>query len=215
MATLFSAKSVCLANPDRPTCQRNFSSETSNELIFTRNATGLDPSITRNDNLYVSQWYGDDGTNSDLNVINGPNTIGSDLLYATQTKRDSFAAYSQGVWDFAENLTLTLGIRYAVDEVQAEENLFRYSETFSTDQVLARVITGDFSSHIDTVTTNALFTLNAANSGFQTDANGDIVTDGYGQPIPTENVVNGGIPFALSVYRPFEREDKKVTARIN
>ena len=215
MATLFSAKNVCLANPDRPTCPRNFSSETSNELIFTGNATGLDPSITRNDNLYVSQWYGDDGTNSDLNVINGPNTIGSDLLYATQTKRDSFAAYSQGVWDFAENLTLTLGIRYAVDEVQAEENLFRYSETFSTDQVLARVITGDFSSPIDTVTTNALFTLNAANGGFQTDANGDIVTDGYGQPIPTENVVNGGIPFALSVYRPFEREDKKVTARIN
>ena len=215
MATLFSAKNVCLANPDRPTCQRNFSSETSNELIFTGNATGLDPSITRNDNLYVSQWYGDDGNISDLNVINGPNTIGSDLLYATQTKRDSFAAYSQGVWDFAENLTLTLGIRYAVDEVQAEENLFRYSETFSTNQVLARVITGDFSSPIDTVTTNALFTLNAANGGFQTDANGDIVTDGYGQPIPTENVVNGGIPFALSVYRPFEREDKKVTARIN
>jgi outer membrane receptor protein involved in Fe transport len=215
MATLFSAKNVCLANPDRPTCQRNFSSETSNELIFTGNATGLDPSITRNDNLYVSQWYGDDGTNSELNVINGPNTIGSDLLYATQTKRDSFAAYSQGVWDFAENLTLTLGIRYAVDEVQAEENLFRYSETFSTNQILARVITGDFLSPIDTVTTNALFTLNAANGGFQTDANGDIVTDGYGQPIPTENVVNGGIPFALSVYRPFEREDKKVTGRIN
>lgn len=215
MATLFSAKNVCLANPDRPTCQRNFSSETSNELIFTGNAEGLDPSITRNDNLYVSQWYGDDGTNSDLNVINGPNTIGSDLLYATQTKRDSFAAYSQGVWDFAENLTLTLGIRYAVDEVQAEENLFRYSETFSTNQILARVITGDFASPIDTATTNALFTLNAANGGFQTDANGDIVTDGYGQPIPTENVVNGGIPFALSVYRPFEREDKKVTGRIN
>ncbi len=215
MATLFSAKNVCLANPDRPTCQRNFSSETSNELIFTGNAEGLDPSITRNDNLYVSQWYGDDGTNSDLNVINGPNTIGSDLLYATQTKRDSFAAYSQGVWDFAENLTLTLGIRYAVDEVQAEENLFRYSETFSTNQILARVITGDFASPIDTATTNALFTLNATNGGFQTDANGDILTDGYGQPIPTENVVNGGIPFALSVYRPFEREDKKVTGRIN
>lgn len=215
MATLFSAKNVCLANPERPTCQRNFSSETSNELIFTGEAEGLDPSITRNDNLYVSQWYGDDGTNDDLNVINGPNTIGSDLLYATQTKRNAFAAYSQAVWAFAEDLTLTVGIRYAEDEVVAEENLFRYSETFSTDEILARVITGDFVSPIDTATSNALYLLNSANGGFQTDENDDLVLDQYGQPIPTELVVNGGIPFALSVYRPFERTDEKVTGRIN
>ena len=38
MATLFSAKNVCLANPDRQSCQRNFSAETSNELIFSGNA---------------------------------------------------------------------------------------------------------------------------------------------------------------------------------
>lgn len=215
MATLFSAKEACLANPDRPTCQRNFSSETSNELIFTGEAEGLDPSITRNDNLYVSQWYGDDGTNADLNVINGPNTIGSDLLYATQTKREAFAAYSQAVWDFAEDFTLTVGIRYAEDEVVAEENLFRYSETFSTDEVLARVITGDFTSPIDTATSNALYELNKANGGFRTDENDELVLDQYGQPIPTELVVNGGIPFALSVYRPFERTDEKFTGRIN
>ena len=215
MATLFSAKNQCIANPDRPTCQRNFASETSNELIFTGGATGIDPSVTRNDNLYVSQWYGDDGTDSALNVINGPNTIGSDLLYATQTKRNAFAAYSQGVWDFAEDFTLTVGIRYAVDEVLAEENLFRYSETFSTNQVLARVVAGDFTSPIDTVTTNALYALNVANGGFELDANGDLVIDQFGQPIPTPLAVNGGLPFALSVYRPFEREDKKFTGRIN
>ena len=215
MATLFSAKEVCMANPDRPTCQRNFSSEISNELIFTGTAEGLDPSITRNDNLYVSQWYGDNGTNDAINVINGPNTIGSDLLYATQTKRDAFAAYSQAVWGFAEDFTLTVGIRYAEDEVVAEENLFRYSETFSTNQVLARAITGDIASPIDTVTTNALYILNEANGGFQTDENDNVVLDQYGQPIPTELVVNGGIPFALSVYRPFERTDEEITGRIN
>ena len=87
------------------------------------------PGITRNDNLYVSQWYGDDGTNRELDVIHGPRTVGSDLLYATQTQRNAFAAYTQGVWDFAEDLTLTVGVRYAYDEVVAEENLFRYTES--------------------------------------------------------------------------------------
>ena len=71
-------------------CARNYSVENSLE-----NLTILDAG--RNDNLLLSLAQGDDGTNDALNVINGPNTIGSDLLYATQTKRDSFAAYSQGV----------------------------------------------------------------------------------------------------------------------
>jgi outer membrane receptor protein involved in Fe transport len=81
--------------------------------------------------------------------------------------------------------------------------------------VLARFITDDFASPIDTVTSNALFRLNALNGGFRTDADGNIIVDAAGQPIPTEFVANGGIPIEVSVYRPFEREDKKVTARIN
>jgi outer membrane receptor protein involved in Fe transport len=206
--TLFSAKESCLVDNPAPTCARNYSVENSQE-----NLTILDAG--RNDNLLLSTWQGDDGTNSALNVINGPNTIGSDFLYATQTKRDAFAAYSQGVWDMAEDFTLTLGIRYAVDEVLAEENVWRYTETFSTNQVLARFITDDFGSPIDAVTTEALFRLNAVNGGFQTDAAGNIIVDSAGQPIPTEFVANGGIPIEVSVYRPFEREDKKVTARIN
>lgn len=115
----------------------------------------------------------------------------------------------------AEDFTLTLGIRYAVDEIIAEENVWRYTETFRTNQVLARFITDDFASPIDTVTSNALFRLNALNGGFRTDADGNIIVDSAGQPIPTEFVANGGIPIEVSVYRPFEREDKKVTARIN
>ena len=205
---LFSAKDSCLVASPAPTCARNYSVENSAE-----NLTILDAG--RNDNLLLSLWQGEDGTNSALNVINGPNTIGSDFLYATQTKRDAFAAYSQGVWDFAEDFTLTIGIRYAKDEVVAEENVWRYTETFSTNQVLARFITDDFASPIDTVTTNALYQYNVANGGFVTDANGDLVLDQFGQPQPTELVVNGGIPIAVSVYRPFEREDEKVTGRIN
>ena len=84
----------------------------------------------------------------------------------------------------------------------SRRNLWRYTETFSTDEVLARFITDDFASPIDTVTSDALFQYNAANGGFQRDAAGDLVLDQHGQPIPTELVVNGGIPIAVSVYRP-------------
>lgn len=206
--TLFSAKESCLVENPAPTCARNYAAENSAEQLGILDAG-------RNDNLLLSLWQGDDGTNSDLNVINGPNTIGSDLLYATKTEREAFAAYTQGVWGFAEDLTLTVGIRFARDEVTAEENLWRYTETFSTDEVLARFITDDFASPIDTVTSDALFQYNAANGGFQRDAAGDLVLDQHGQPIPTELVVNGGIPIAVSVYRPFDRTDDEITGRIN
>ena len=39
---------------------------------------------------------------------------------------------------------------------------------------------------------------------FEMDEDGEVVTDEYGQPIPTNTVVNGGHPIAVSVYRPFD-----------
>ena len=56
---------------------------------------------TATDNIQARNWYWfglDDGTNPDLDVQWGPNTIGSDLLYHTQTVREAFAVYTQGVW---------------------------------------------------------------------------------------------------------------------
>ena len=97
-------------------CERNYAAENSAEQLGILDAG-------RNDNLLLSLWQGDDGTNSDLNVINGPNTIGSDLLYTTKTEREAFAAYTQGVWGFAEDLTLTVGIRFARDEVTQRKPL--------------------------------------------------------------------------------------------
>jgi iron complex outermembrane receptor protein len=89
----------------------------------------------------------------------------------------------------------------------AEENLYRYSET-GGDGFVALY--------------GGLFGLNAVNGGFQTspafvsEANPlGIVFDQYGQPTPTRKAVNGGVPFALSIYRPFERKDTKTTFRVN
>ena len=74
-------------------------------------------------------WAGDDSGNPDLDVKWGPNTLGSDLLYHTQTEREAFAAYTQAVWEINDQFALTMGLRYAKDELTAEENLFRYTES--------------------------------------------------------------------------------------
>jgi outer membrane receptor protein involved in Fe transport len=169
MVTLYSAKNSCqVANP-APSCSRN----------------------NGGNNLQTSKWYGDDGTNLLLNVKHGPRTTATDLLYATQTKREAFAAYTQGVWDINDTFTLTLGVRYAWDDIKAEENLFRYSETGGALLTLGGGLTA----------------INLANGGLLQDANGNLT--------PTPKVTLQGIPFALSVYRPFERKDEKWTGRIN
>jgi outer membrane receptor protein involved in Fe transport len=193
MATLFTAKESCQGASPAPSCERNYSVGNTNQALA---ASGGG----RNDNLYTSAWYGDNGTNSALNVIHGEKTVGSDLLYATQTERDAFAAYTQAVWDLSDVFTLTMGIRYAEDEVTAEENLFRYSETGGDGFV------GLYGGVVG---------LNQANGGLLTNEDGSLQLNSDGQPTPTAKATNGGVPFGLSVYRPFERTDKKWTGRLN
>ncbi|MBS24679.1 MAG: hypothetical protein CMQ28_03455 [Gammaproteobacteria bacterium] len=173
MVSLFSAKMSCMVPSPAESCQRNHGGN----------------------NLQTSAWYGDNGTNPDLNVIHGPRTTATDLLYTTQTKREAFALYTQGTWDLNETFSLTFGLRYAEDEVVAEENLWRYSETGAAPGGFLALYGG-------------LAAVNRVNGGLVADANGDLV-------VPTEKVTNGGIPFALSVYRPFERTDEEVTGRLN
>ena len=48
-------------------------------------------------------WEGDPGGTA---IEKGPNTAATDLLYHTTTKRDAFAAYTQGVWNMSEEFTL-------------------------------------------------------------------------------------------------------------
>ncbi|MFT6517294.1 MAG: outer membrane receptor protein involved in Fe transport [Candidatus Azotimanducaceae bacterium] len=207
VATLYSAKNNCLVANPSPTCERNYSVTASNADLSVLN--GGDG--TRSDNLVFVPWRGDDGTNPDLDVLHGPNTRGSDLLYATQTVREAFAAYTQAVWDINDTFTLTAGIRYASDEVTAEENLWRYSESDLNGAL------GLYSSAFTATPSggSALYDINVANGGFLTDAAGDIIFDANGQPTPNSRATNGGGAFAASVYRPFFRKDTKTTGRIN
>jgi len=214
--SLHSARAACEAS-QAATCQRNYAVTASN-AVLALTAGG------RSDNLQITPWYGDDGTNPDLDVQNGPNTRGSDLLYHTQTIREAFAAYTQAVWDINDKFTLTVGIRYAEDDVTAEENLFRYTEVGTTFVKALFDATGDGTFPFfdttpgvdgDSVLPFDLFTYNALNGAFETDAAGDIIFDANGQPTATARAVNGGIPAAVSVYRPFERTDEKFTGRVN
>ncbi len=182
MATLHSARTVCRTAAIQPaSCGVNYS---------VRN-----PALANN-NLYISSWQGDNGTLSDLNVSHGPNTVATDLLYHTQTQRRAYAAYTQGVWDINDVFTLTVGVRFASDEVTAEENLFRYTEGGG----------GAFASGAFGL---SLATYNKLNGGLVADA----TKPGGFRATPT--VTNGGVPIAISVYRPFERKDSKVTGRVN
>ena len=173
MVTMYSARASCNVASPAESCQPN----------------------NGGNNLQTSAWYGDDGSNPDLNVIHGPSTSASTVLYHTQTKRDAFAAYTQGVWDINDIFTLTFGVRYAWDDVEAEENVWLYSQTGAEAGGFIGLYGG-------------LAAFNRINGGLVDDGTGNLIT-------PTENVVNDGLPFALSVYRPAQRKDEKVTARLN
>jgi outer membrane receptor protein involved in Fe transport len=191
MATLHAARDACQVADPAPSCDPNFAVDNN------PNTNGAS-----NNNLYISTWQGDDGTNPDLDVVHGINSVGSDLLYHTQTHKEAFAAYAQTVWDINERFTLTTGIRYAEDEVTAEENLFRYIEAAGgvVDSILANAL--GFPA-------GGLASYNIINGGLVADASH------AGGFRPTELAVNGGIPAAVSVYRPFHRKDDKITWRVN
>ena len=181
MPTLHSARALCEDPATRlPQCETNYASR--------------NPAPAQNNNLHIGVWEGDRGQNGDLNVSHGINSIGSDLLYHTQTKREAYALYTQGVWDINDTFTLTVGLRYAEDEVLAEENLWRYTE-------LAPGFLPAFG--LD------MFTYNLLNGGVVADA------EAPGGFRGTDRAVNGGFPAAISVYRQFKRTDKETTGRVN
>ena len=180
MVNLYTAKNACKGANAAASCKPNYS---------------LTDGTTAALNIKTSRWYGDNGTDRALDVTHGPRTVASDLLYATQTDRKAFAAYSQGAWDLSERFTLTLGLRYASDEVKGEENLWRYSETGGPNNGLMTLFGG-------------LAAINRVNGGLVDDGTGALNK-------PTSKVTNGGVPYALSVYRPFKRKDTKTTGRIN
>jgi outer membrane receptor protein involved in Fe transport len=123
-------------------------------------------------------------------VEHGPDTIGTERLVSNQTRRDAFAAYTQGVWDINELFTLTAGIRYAKDKIKGEEVLARYAES------------GDILTAVG---------LNLATANIVRGA----ISPTTLQPTGLVEPWYDGVPITFGLYRQLEREDSKVTWRVN
>jgi len=139
-------------------------------------------------------WAGDPGGPAH-DVMHGPDTVGTDLLYATNTNRHSFAAYTQGVWTINDRFTLTFGARYAEDKLAGEENLFRYTEQY----VPAAAFCGSLGIC-------SLAALNIARGALDPNTL---------QPTGNTYLINSGVPLSLSVHRNMHRKDTKWTYRLN
>ncbi len=132
-------------------------------------------------------WLGDATLGS---VNHGPVTVGTDLIAENKTHRDAFAAYTQGVWDINDRFTLTAGLRYAKDEIEASEDYSQYTESmavldaFGINLALANILRG---------------ALNPATL----------------QPTGVVPLWYGGTPITFGLYRKLKREDTKVTWRVN
>ena len=149
--------------------------------------------------LFLGDFEGDVGTR----IPSGPRTDATDLTYQTRTERESYAAYSQGVFDFNDKWSVTFGIRWAQDNIDGEENLFRYSENIvnagaigggaallATNIALGNIV-GDPATGVPTL-----------------DANGSLQHTGV-------NTLTLGLPVSLSVFRQAERTDDDITWRLN
>ena len=83
---------------------------------------GQDPTL-----LFLGDWEGDVATR----IPHGPVTDATDLEYQTRTERKAYAAYTQGVFNISDKWDVTFGVRWAEDNLDGEENLFRYSENIA------------------------------------------------------------------------------------
>jgi len=156
--------------------------------------------------LFLGDWQGDIGTR----IPHGPVTDATDLEYQTRSKRKAYAAYTQGVFNISDKWDVTFGVRWAEDNLKGEENLYRYSENIVPLPGIALLnfniingsILGTPGDPADLATTPPQPLL---------DANGQLQYS----PTAAGNILTEGLPVSLTVYRPVERTDDKITWRLN
>jgi iron complex outermembrane receptor protein len=139
----------------------------------------------------AGRWTGAEQLGTIENGIGG--TFASDVQSYNQTIRDSFAAYTQAVWDINDKFTLTAGIRYAKDDLEGEEGYAQYTESMAVINALAP------------------FGLNLAVANILRGAIDPATLQPTGLVEPWMN----GVPITFGAYRKLEREDSDVTWRVN
>ncbi len=136
-------------------------------------------------------WQG--GTNTHV-VHQNPFVSATDLQYQTRSERNSYAAYTQGVYTFNEHWALTLGARWARDQLTGEENLFYYNEE--------NIIPLGFTA------AGGTSSLAAVNQGM-----GYLAADGT--ILNPQRLLVNGVPISLSLWRQEKRKDDDITWRVN
>lgn len=132
-------------------------------------------------------WLGDASLGT---IPHGINSLGSDTHSTNKTEREAFAAYTQGVWDLNELFTLTVGLRYAYDDVVGSENLAQYAETMAIPNALG----------LDLATINILR---------------GALSPTTLQPTGVVDPWLGGVPIQFGAFRELSRRDEKLTWRVN
>ena len=142
--------------------------------------------------VVIGPFLGDQG---DVGIPGGPASPSSNTVFQTRTERESFAAYTQGVIDINDQFALTLGVRWARDNLDGRENAFIRSE-----RALAGAVFGlDTASPLPLAIFNQL--IGALDANFQ--------------PTGAVPLRLQGVPAAASFNRQLERTDDDVSFRVN
>jgi outer membrane receptor protein involved in Fe transport len=161
-----------------------------------------------------------DPVGSNTNVPHGPTTAGTDTEYQSRTEREAFAIYSQSVFTINEHFALTLGARWARDQLHGEENAFYQSEggeALLVGAVPALGFVGNLGS-VPIPLTNFIpcTTVNAACVPSLAQVNQAIgAMDANGQVLNYNTLLTTGVPISQSLWRQLYRKDDAVTGRIN
>ncbi len=160
-----------------------------------------------------------DPVGSNTNVPHGPTTAGTDTEYQTRTEREAFAIYSQSVYTFNEHFALTLGARWARDQLNGEENAFYQSEGGQALLVGAVPVLG-FVGNLGSVPIPLAgfpcATPNAACVPSLAQVNQAIgAMDANGQVLNYNTLLTTGVPISQSLWRQLYRKDDAVTGRAN
>ena len=135
----------------------------------------------------IGGFAGDQGS---VDIPGGPASPSTNTAFQTRTEREAFAVYTQGVIDINEQFALTLGVRWARDNLDGEENLFQLTEGPATLATGGALPLGVFNQLIGAL-------------------------DASFQPTGLVPVRLQGIPASLSLHRSLERTDDDVSWRVN
>ena len=153
-------------------------------------------------------WLGDTAATGGQ-VDRGPASDGTTFIWDTENRTKAWAVYLQGEWQMNELFALTLGVRYAEDEKEAEENLFLYNESPSALATCVNNVGVELAFACGDLDGDGAVTLAEYNTGIT----GGI--DATGNVADFDKVRVRGVPFARSIYRSLINDFDEITWRVN